>query len=148
MLSSELRYFITFILRCATFFFRKHLLQFAEGTLEKHYEKLLQCDSRLYQLSRRPFSNTSSPFFDIIPVKQQANQYYSQSGIVFQPQQFLHQIPDVGTLCNINTPSQHFTPYQSISSSINSINSFYSFPLQTTTSSGIFFEFMTGYDLS
>ncbi|RZC88128.1 hypothetical protein C5167_015932 [Papaver somniferum] len=43
--------------------YRRHYLQFPEGTLEKHYQKILQCDSRLFLLSQRPFPSSNSAFF-------------------------------------------------------------------------------------
>ncbi|KAF8401339.1 hypothetical protein HHK36_012273 [Tetracentron sinense] len=43
--------------------YRRHLLQFPVGTLDKHYEKLLQCDDRLFMLSQRPFPTQNSPYF-------------------------------------------------------------------------------------
>ncbi|KAJ8644373.1 hypothetical protein MRB53_006121 [Persea americana] len=42
---------------------RRHYLQFPEGTLDKHYLKLLQCDQRLYMLSQRPFPSLGTPYF-------------------------------------------------------------------------------------
>ncbi|KAL0006290.1 hypothetical protein SO802_013851 [Lithocarpus litseifolius] len=38
-------------------------LEFPPGTLDKHYEKFLQCDPNLLKLSQRPFPNLSSPYF-------------------------------------------------------------------------------------
>lgn len=43
--------------------FRRHYVQFPPGTLDKHYEKLLQCDHRLLELSRRHFPQFGSPYF-------------------------------------------------------------------------------------
>ncbi|KAJ8619428.1 hypothetical protein MRB53_027957 [Persea americana] len=43
--------------------YRKHYLKFHEGTFEKHYEKLLQCDKRLYELSQKPFPCLNTPYF-------------------------------------------------------------------------------------
>ncbi|KAG5525439.1 hypothetical protein RHGRI_031932 [Rhododendron griersonianum] len=43
--------------------FRRHYVRFPPGTLDKHYEKLLQCDHRLLELSRRPFPQLGSPYF-------------------------------------------------------------------------------------
>lgn len=50
---------------CNTLFiiFRRHCLEFPEGTLEKHYQKILQCDSRLNMLSRNPFPSSNSALF-------------------------------------------------------------------------------------
>jgi hypothetical protein len=42
---------------------RIHYLEFAPGVLDKHYEKLLQFDSRLLELSRIPFPSFESRFF-------------------------------------------------------------------------------------
>ncbi|KAH9755513.1 ATP-dependent DNA helicase [Citrus sinensis] len=43
--------------------FRKHYLKFPPGVLDRHFEKLLQCDSRLFELSRKPFPTLDSPYF-------------------------------------------------------------------------------------
>ncbi|KAK9115151.1 hypothetical protein Syun_021948 [Stephania yunnanensis] len=43
---------------------RMHWIQFREGELEKHYEKLLQCDKRLLMLSQKPFPYYDPPLFD------------------------------------------------------------------------------------
>ncbi|KAF8390481.1 hypothetical protein HHK36_025007 [Tetracentron sinense] len=45
--------------------FRRHFLQFPQGTLQKHYAKLLQLDNRLSLLSKNPFPTFVSPFFGI-----------------------------------------------------------------------------------
>ena len=42
---------------------RLHYLEFPPGTLDKQYEKLLQCDPNLLKLSQRPFPSLSSPYF-------------------------------------------------------------------------------------
>ena len=44
-------------------FCRRHYVKFPPGTLDKHYEKLLQCDNRLFELSKRPFPGLASPYF-------------------------------------------------------------------------------------
>ncbi|XP_049933807.1 uncharacterized protein LOC116255314 isoform X1 [Nymphaea colorata] len=54
--------------------YRRHLIQFAEGTLEKHYEKMLQCDSRLHMLSKANFPSSVSPYFET------GNQEYRDHG--------------------------------------------------------------------
>ncbi|KAK9291634.1 hypothetical protein L1049_019583 [Liquidambar formosana] len=43
--------------------FRRHYMKFPPGALDKHYEKLLQCDSRLFELSQKPFPSLRSPYF-------------------------------------------------------------------------------------
>ncbi|CAN6819699.1 unnamed protein product [Brassica oleracea] len=45
--------------------YRKHFLQCAEGVMNKHLEKLVQCDHRLLYLSREPEIIMDSPFFDV-----------------------------------------------------------------------------------
>ncbi|KAL6978266.1 hypothetical protein U1Q18_019934 [Sarracenia purpurea var. burkii] len=42
---------------------RRHYVEFPPGTLDKHYDKLLQCDGRLADLSRKPFPRLESPYF-------------------------------------------------------------------------------------
>ncbi|KVI11006.1 hypothetical protein Ccrd_010588 [Cynara cardunculus var. scolymus] len=42
---------------------RRHKVEFLPGVLDKHLEKLLQCDSRLLRLSRQPFPIHNSPYF-------------------------------------------------------------------------------------
>ncbi|XP_059287839.1 uncharacterized protein LOC132041081 [Lycium ferocissimum] len=43
---------------------RQHFLQCAPGVLNKHYEKLIQCDVRLNFLSQQPELALESPYFD------------------------------------------------------------------------------------
>ncbi|THG06070.1 hypothetical protein TEA_008531 [Camellia sinensis var. sinensis] len=43
--------------------YRRHYIKFPPRTLDKHYEKLLQCDKRLLELSQKPFPRMESPFF-------------------------------------------------------------------------------------
>ncbi|KAK6159834.1 hypothetical protein DH2020_003215 [Rehmannia glutinosa] len=43
---------------------RRHYVRFPPGILDKHYEKLLQCDQRLFALSQKPFPRHESPYFD------------------------------------------------------------------------------------
>ncbi|KAA8536756.1 hypothetical protein F0562_029234 [Nyssa sinensis] len=42
---------------------RRHYVKFPPGTLDKHYEKLLQCDQRLHMISQKPFPSLDSPYF-------------------------------------------------------------------------------------
>lgn len=44
---------------------RQHFLQCSPGILNKHFEKLVQCDHRLFCLSRQPDIVLDSPFFDV-----------------------------------------------------------------------------------
>ncbi|XP_038716518.1 uncharacterized protein LOC120009862 isoform X2 [Tripterygium wilfordii] len=43
--------------------YRRHRLVFPPGCLDKHYEKLLSCDERLFELSQKPFPSSNSPYF-------------------------------------------------------------------------------------
>eukprot|EP01018_Ginkgo_biloba_P008734 Gb_35204 [translate_table: standard] len=43
---------------------RRHFLQFPQGILERHYEKLIQCDHRLNLLSKKVVISEDSPYFD------------------------------------------------------------------------------------
>lgn len=42
---------------------RRHYVQFAPGVLDKHYEKLIQCEIRFFELSQKPFPSRRSPYF-------------------------------------------------------------------------------------
>lgn len=44
--------------------YRQHFLQCPPGVLNKHYEKLIQCDVRLNFLSEQPEKALESPYFD------------------------------------------------------------------------------------
>ncbi|KAK1364200.1 hypothetical protein POM88_039761 [Heracleum sosnowskyi] len=44
--------------------FRRHFVTFPPGILDKHYEKLLQCDQRLFELSQKTFPTLPHPYFD------------------------------------------------------------------------------------
>ncbi|KAJ9557313.1 hypothetical protein OSB04_011927 [Centaurea solstitialis] len=48
----------TVLLKCV-----QHTVKFLPGALNESFEKLLQCDTGLFNLSRQPFSTRSSPFF-------------------------------------------------------------------------------------
>ncbi|CAL9755071.1 unnamed protein product [Musa acuminata subsp. burmannicoides] len=43
---------------------RRHFLQCPQGLLNKNFEKLIQCDPRLYALSQEPDNILKSPFFE------------------------------------------------------------------------------------
>lgn len=43
---------------------RRHCAIFPPGVLDKHYEKLMQCDQQLFELSQKPFPSLESPFFN------------------------------------------------------------------------------------
>ncbi|XP_050119570.1 uncharacterized protein LOC126596913 isoform X2 [Malus sylvestris] len=44
--------------------YREHVLQCPQGLLNKHFEKLIQCDTRLCFLSRQPEIVMESPYFE------------------------------------------------------------------------------------
>ncbi|KAL5183060.1 hypothetical protein HKD37_17G047040 [Glycine soja] len=46
---------------------RQHFLEFPQGLLAKHFEKLIQCDTRLNFLSQQPEIILDSPHFDTQP---------------------------------------------------------------------------------
>jgi len=46
---------------------RKHFLQVPHGLLNKHFEKLIQCDTRLNFLSRQPETTLDCPYFESQP---------------------------------------------------------------------------------
>ncbi|GJY05492.1 hypothetical protein Tco_0371432 [Tanacetum coccineum] len=46
---------------------RRHVIVFPPGVLDRQYEKLLQCDSRLLSLSQQPFPVNNYPYFNYDP---------------------------------------------------------------------------------
>ncbi|MCL7051211.1 hypothetical protein MKW94_016468 [Papaver nudicaule] len=85
--------------------YRRHYLQFPEGTLEKHYQKILQCDSRLLMLSQRPFPSSNSAFFH------SNNEYHQDFYLNFnghQPSPMLQYPPQLG----IQRPTLHPASYE------------------------------------
>ncbi|KAK4339734.1 hypothetical protein RND71_041196 [Anisodus tanguticus] len=44
--------------------YRRHCVRFSPGVLDKHYEKLLNYDARLKELSKQPFPQQLSPYFE------------------------------------------------------------------------------------
>lgn len=53
-----------FILNFNLHLYRQHFLQCPQGLLNKHFEKLIQCDMRLNFLSQQPEIILDSPFFE------------------------------------------------------------------------------------
>ncbi|XP_057493361.1 uncharacterized protein LOC130778883 isoform X2 [Actinidia eriantha] len=64
---------------------RRHYVKFPPGTLDKHYEKLLQCDKRLFELSKRPFPGFASPYF--------YSNFYGDTDVSFDFRAFQSQVP-------------------------------------------------------
>ncbi|KAJ9550803.1 hypothetical protein OSB04_014848 [Centaurea solstitialis] len=75
--------------------YRHHLLQCAQGVLEKHYEKLINCDTRLNYLSQQQELYLEFPYF--APKPSVTNQDISGSSILNLP-------PDVYSIANM-TPA-------------------------------------------
>ncbi|XP_057792128.1 uncharacterized protein LOC131008985 [Salvia miltiorrhiza] len=66
---------------------RRHYVTFPPGVIDKHYEKLLQCDPRLAALSQKPFPSQNSPYFD------PAMLGISQLSLVFNNYQYQYPYP-------------------------------------------------------
>ncbi|KAL9667356.1 hypothetical protein QQ045_001710 [Rhodiola kirilowii] len=62
---------------------RRHYVTFPPGMLDRHYEKLLQCDVRLSELSQRTFPTIESPYFP--------SHYSDYSTFSFEPSGFMLQ---------------------------------------------------------
>lgn len=58
---------------------RRHYVRFPPGTLDRHFEKLLQCDRRLLELNRKGFPSFDSPYFNWTPYEDNTY-YYSFNG--------------------------------------------------------------------
>ncbi|PIN12668.1 hypothetical protein CDL12_14708 [Handroanthus impetiginosus] len=52
---------------------RRHCGYFAPKVLDRHYEKLLECDPRLFELNQQPFPSSQSPFFNSLRVRAPRN---------------------------------------------------------------------------
>ncbi|KAK1582783.1 hypothetical protein Q3G72_018197 [Acer saccharum] len=62
---------------------RRHFLRFPAGVLDKHYEKLLQYDSRLFHLSQQPFPSSKFRYFP----QQNENMYnFADYSINYKPE--------------------------------------------------------------
>ncbi|GFY89042.1 hypothetical protein Acr_06g0009820 [Actinidia rufa] len=64
---------------------RRHYVKFPPGALDKHYEKLLQCDKRLFELSKRSFPGFASPYF--------YSNIYGDTDVSFDFRAFQSQVP-------------------------------------------------------
>lgn len=56
--------FTILIWKLFALFCREHFLRCPQGLLNKHFEKLIQCDMRLNFLSRQPEISLDSPYFE------------------------------------------------------------------------------------
>ncbi|PSS03071.1 Homeobox protein [Actinidia chinensis var. chinensis] len=86
---------------------RRHCVKFPPGTLDKHYEKLLQCDKRLFELSKRPFPGLASPYF--------YSNIYGDTDVSFDFQAFQSQVPHGLHQRSFSAiPSSSFVPPNSV----------------------------------
>ncbi|OVA19895.1 hypothetical protein BVC80_233g49 [Macleaya cordata] len=76
--------------------FRRHKMQFPQGTLQKHYERLLQLDNGLALLSKKPFPSLDSPFFGPDDVESQNPNDFVLFGLEGQSSNLLKRMVDSG----------------------------------------------------
>ncbi|XP_058091933.1 uncharacterized protein LOC131237899 [Magnolia sinica] len=88
---------------------RRHFLQFPQGTLQKHYEKLLKSDERLSLLSKKPYPTLDSPFFGHKEVGDQNLSCHQLFGIEEQSSNLLKRSFDQATTNDYSEHSQSFT---------------------------------------
>ncbi|GFZ07219.1 hypothetical protein Acr_19g0001560 [Actinidia rufa] len=85
----------------------RHCVKFPPGTLDKHYEKLLQCDKRLFELSKRPFPGLASPYF--------YSNIYGDTDVSFDFQAFQSHVPHGLHQRSFSAiPSSSFVPPNSV----------------------------------
>ncbi|XP_022872928.1 uncharacterized protein LOC111391881 isoform X1 [Olea europaea var. sylvestris] len=107
-------------------FWRRHYVQFAPKTLDKHYQKLLQSDERLFSLSHELFPSQESTFYSfdtiseflpqmqypyptyITPITMEPHMFRSNStsGIVTQNQTVWGQAENIQDASSINLVTQ------------------------------------------
>lgn len=80
--------------------FRRHKLQFPQGTLQKHFGRLLQLDNGLSLLSKKPFPSLDSPFFDPDDVESQNPNDFMLFGLEGQGSNLLKRMFESGTTVN------------------------------------------------
>ncbi|KAF8394658.1 hypothetical protein HHK36_020874 [Tetracentron sinense] len=98
---------------CQAPIYRRHFLKFPKGTLDRHYEKLLQCDDRLFMLSQRPFPTSNSPYFESSP-RQEFRFAFNGREPGFSPSlQYPHPCiprPTLGHSCQVQNFEPAFRP--------------------------------------
>ncbi|GLJ21102.1 hypothetical protein SUGI_0385690 [Cryptomeria japonica] len=85
---------------------RRHILQFNQGILEKHFEKLIQCDHRLNLLSKEGIMTKDSPYFDSSDTIFQAQEEHNCYGVLQEHKS--HLIPHIDHL-------NYLPPFSSLS---------------------------------
>ncbi|RZC72086.1 hypothetical protein C5167_035239 [Papaver somniferum] len=77
--------------------FRRHKLQFPQGTLQKHYDRLLKLDNGLSLLSKNPFPSLESPFFGPDDLESQNPNDFMLFGLEGQGSSLLKRMFEWGT---------------------------------------------------
>ncbi|CAK9329762.1 unnamed protein product [Citrullus colocynthis] len=93
---------------------RQHFLQCPNGLLNKHFEKLIQCDSRLNFLSRQPEIMLGSPYFEPRASTFTTLEHASICGLEQAEndnQSLLSTFPDVVSSSAASSPQMVFEPF-------------------------------------
>ncbi|XP_019158597.1 PREDICTED: uncharacterized protein LOC109155371 [Ipomoea nil] len=96
---------------------RRHLVKFPRGVLDKHYEKLLQCDPRLHMLSQQPFPIQNPNMFF---VHQPTNSSYEVSDLCLDFQR--HSMPNILTHPNPYHHHHHHLTFPAATASHMNMN--------------------------
>ncbi|KAF5739905.1 hypothetical protein HS088_TW12G01117 [Tripterygium wilfordii] len=100
--------------------YRRHRLVFPPGCLDKHYEKLLSCDERLFELSHKSFPSSNSPYFRSNSSRQSSlfenNNAYGVDGMK-HGSQFPFSYGFLPLLAPSQTPTYGQQPFQPFSAS-------------------------------
>ncbi|KAF6137027.1 hypothetical protein GIB67_030791 [Kingdonia uniflora] len=92
--------------------FRQHSLKFPEGTLQKHFDKLLQLDNRLSSLSKKPYPSLDSPLYCADYVEGQ-NPIEDKS-FVLQESSVQNKLFELGTSAETLEQINRFTNFRNI----------------------------------
>lgn len=78
------------------FFDRRHYLECQQGFMNRHFEKLVRCDPRLYALSQQPVISLDNPLFEHKPsIFEEGDRFDSMSFKNFRDE---YQLPETVSL--------------------------------------------------
>ncbi|KAK4751064.1 hypothetical protein SAY87_004546 [Trapa incisa] len=89
---------------------RRHYIMFPPGVLDRHYEKLLQNDQRLMELSRKGYPSHDSPYFNWAPYEYHLSYSLEPSVHEDKPQIDFRCPPDVSYHQPIQAQQRAFHP--------------------------------------
>ncbi|MCL7037619.1 hypothetical protein MKW94_016072 [Papaver nudicaule] len=113
--------------------FRRHKLQFPQGTLQKHYERLLKLDNGLSLLSKKPFPSLESPFFGPDDLESQNSSDFMLFGLQGQGSNILKRMFEWG---GTNTDQSEKLPCFTLTGTYPNSDHAFASPETSSSSSG------------